>query len=370
MATYNLLLLPGDGIGPEVMGEVKKIIAWMNGHGMGTFDTEEGLVGGACYDARGVSVQDETVAKAKAADAVIFGAVGGPKWDKVPYEVRPEAGLLRLRKDLALFGNLRPAICYPALAASSSLKPEVVDGLDLVIVRELTGGVYFGEPKTITDLGNGQKRAVDTQVYDTYEIERIARVAFELARKRRNKVTSMEKRNVMKTGVLWNEVVTQVHAREFKDVQLEHQLADSGGMQLVRWPKQFDVIVTDNLFGDVLSDIAAMLTGSLGMLPSASLGETDAKTRKRKALYEPVHGSAPDIAGKGAANPTAMIASFGMALRYSFDMGRAADLIDQAIAAALAKGLRTADIKSDGCKLVGTAEMGDAILAELERLAA
>ena len=370
MATYNLLLLPGDGIGPEVMAEVKKIIAWMNAHGMGTFKTEDALVGGACYDAHGVSVQDETVAKAKAADAVIFGAVGGPKWDKVPYDVRPEAGLLRLRKDLALFGNLRPAICYPALAESSSLKRDVVDGLDLVIVRELTGGVYFGEPKTITDLGNGQKRAVDTQVYDTYEIERITRVAFELARKRRNKVTSMEKRNVMKTGVLWNEVVTQVHAREFKDVELEHQLADSGGMQLVRWPKQFDVIVTDNLFGDVLSDIAAMLTGSLGMLPSASLGETDPKTKKRRALYEPVHGSAPDIAGKGIANPTAMIASFGMALRYSFDMGRAADLIDQAIAAALAKGLRTADIKSDGCKLVGTSEMGDAILAELEQLAA
>jgi 3-isopropylmalate dehydrogenase len=301
---------------------------------------------------------------------VIFGAVGGPKWDKVPYDVRPEAGLLRLRKDLALFGNLRPAICYPALADSSSLKRDIVDGLDIVIVRELTGGVYFGEPKTITDLGNGQKRAIDTQIYDTYEIERIARVAFELARKRRNKVTSMEKRNVMKTGVLWNEVVTQVHAREFKDVQLEHQLADSGAMQLVRAPKQFDVIVTDNLFGDVLSDVAAMLTGSLGMLPSASLGETDPKTRKRRALYEPVHGSAPDIAGKGMANPTAMIASFGMALRYSFDLGKEADLIDQAIAATLAKGLRTADIKSEGCRLVGTTEMGDAIIAELEKLAA
>jgi len=370
MATYNLLLLPGDGIGPEVMAEVKKLMAWMNAHGMGTFRTEDGLVGGACYDAQGVAVTDETVAKAKAADAVIFSAVGGPKWDKVPYEVRPEAGLLRLRKDLALFANLRPAICYPALADSSSLKREVVDGLDMIIVRELTGGVYFGEPKTITDLGNGQKRAVDTQVYDTYEIERIARVAFELARKRRNKVTSMEKRNVMKTGVLWNEVVAQVHAREFKDVELEHQLADSGAMQLVRWPKQFDVIVTDNLFGDVLSDIAAMLTGSLGMLPSASLGEIDPKTKKRRALYEPVHGSAPDIAGKGLANPTAMIASFGMALRYSFDLGKAADLIDQAIAAALARGLRTADIKSEGCRLVGTAEMGDAIIAEMARLSA
>ena len=369
MPTHNLLLLAGDGIGPEVMAEVKRLIAWMNGHGMGTFEYEEGLVGGAAYDAHGKAIDDATMAKAMACDAVIFGAVGGPKWDKVPYDARPEAGLLRLRKDLALFANIRPAICYPALAEASSLKRDVVDGLDIVIIRELTGGVYFGEPKTITDLGNGQKRAVDTQVYDTYEIERISRVAFELARKRKNKVTSMEKRNVMKTGVLWNEVVQQVHAREFKDVELEHQLADAGGMQLVRWPKQFDVIVTDNLFGDMLSDVAAMLTGSLGMLPSASLGEMDPKTKKRKAMYEPVHGSAPDIAGKGAANPIAMIASFAMALRYSFDRGKEADLIDKAIAATLDKGLRTADIKSDGCKLVGTREMGDAILAEVEKLA-
>src|ERR1700730_5981392 len=368
MATYKLLLLPGDGIGPEVMAEVKKLIAWMNSRGMGTFETDEGLVGGACYDAHGVAVTDETMAKAHAADAVIFGAVGGPKWDNVPYDVRPEAGLLRLRKDLALFANLRPAVCYPALAASSSLKPEVVEGLDIMIVRELTGGVYFGEPKTITDLGNGQKRAVDTQVYDTYEIERIARVGFELARRRRNKVTSMEKRNVMKTGVLWHEVIKELHAREFKDVALEHQLADAGGMQLVRWPKQFDVIVTDNLFGDMLSDIAAMLTGSLGMLPSASLGEVDAKTKKRKALYEPVHGSAPDIAGKGVANPIAMLASFGMALRYSFNMGKEADLIDRAIAAVLARGLRTADIKSEGAQVVTTAQMSDAILGEMQKL--
>jgi 3-isopropylmalate dehydrogenase len=369
MATQKLLLLPGDGIGVEVMAEVKKLIAWMNAHGLGHYETDEGLVGGAAYDAHQVAITDETMAKAKAADAVIFGAVGGPKWDKVPYEARPEAGLLRLRKDLALFANLRPAICYPALAEASSLKRDVVDGLDIMIIRELTGGVYFGEPKTITDLGNGQKRAVDTQIYDTYEIERIARVAFELARKRRNKVTSMEKRNVMKTGVLWHEVVEQVHAREFKDVQLEHQLADAGGMQLVRWPKQFDVIVTDNLFGDMLSDVAAMLTGSLGMLPSASLGEVDPKTKQRKAMYEPVHGSAPDIAGKGLANPIAMIASFGMALRYSFGMAKEADLIDQAIAAALAQGLRTADIKSEGATLVGTAQMGDAIISEMARLA-
>src|SRR5437016_13270738 len=314
MATHKLLLLPGDGIGPEVMGEVQRVIDWLNKQGIASFETEQGLVGGSAYDAHKVSISEGDMAKAVAADAIIFGAVGGPKWDSVPYEVRPEAGLLRLRKDLGLFANLRPAVCYPALADASSLKREAVEGLDIMIVRELTGGVYFGEPKTITDLGNGQKRAIDTQVYDTYEIERISRVAFELARARKklNKVTSMEKRNVMKTGVLWNEVVQQVHEREFKDCTLEHQLADAGGMQLVRWPKQFDVIVTDNLFGDMLSDVAAMLTGSLGMLPSASLGEVDPKTKKRKAMYEPVHGSAPDIAGKGMANPIAMLASFGM----------------------------------------------------------
>ena len=370
MATHKLLLLAGDGIGPEVMTEVKKLIAWMNARKMASFETEEDLVGGCCYDAHQVSITDATMAKAHAADAVMFGAVGGPKWDKVPFDARPEAGLLRLRKDLALYANLRPAVTYPALADASSLKRELVEGLDVMILRELTGGVYFGEPKTITDLGNGQKRAVDTQVYDTYEIERIGRVAFELARKRRNKVTSMEKRNVMKTGVLWNEVMTALHQREFKDVQLDHILADAGGMMLVRNPKQFDVVVTDNLFGDMLSDVAAMLTGSLGMLGSASLGDIDPKTKKRKALYEPVHGSAPDIAGKGIANPIAMLASFGMALRYSFGMGREADMIERAIAAALDRGLRTADIQSAGTTLVGTSEMGDAIIAEMEKLAA
>src|ERR1700694_3907813 len=364
----QLLLLPGDGIGPEVMAEVERLIAFMNDNGLGRFETEAALVGGCCYDMYGVAITEDTMAKAQAADAVIFGAVGGPTWDKVPYDVRPEAGLLRLRKDLDLYANVRPAIVYPALADSSSLKREVVEGLDIIILRELTGGVYFGEPKTITDLGNGQKRAIDTQVYDTYEIERIDRVAFELARKRRNKVISMEKRNVMKSGVLWNEVTTALHAREYKDVQLEHMLADAGGMQLVRWPKQFDVIVTDNLFGDMLSDIAAMLTGSLGMLPSASLGEVDAKTKRRKSLFEPVHGSAPDIAGTGAANPIAMIASFGMALRYSFDMGELADKVDAAIAAVLASGLRTADIKSEGTTAVSTAQMGEAILKELQKL--
>src|ERR1700759_4350611 len=368
MATHKLLLLPGDGIGPEVMAEVKRLIGWLNDKGLASFQTEEGLVGGSAYDAHKVAIWEADMAKAKAADAVIFGAVGGPKWDAVPYDVRPEAGLLRLRKDLALYANLRPAVTYPALADASALKRELVEGLDIVILRELTGGVYFGEPKTITDLGNGQKRAVDTQVYDTYEIERIGRVAFDLARKRNNKVTSMEKRNVMKTGVLWNEVMTQLHAREYKDVTLEHQLADSGGMNLVKSPKQFDVIVTDNLFGDMLSDIAAMLTGSLGMLPSASLGEVDAKTKKRRALYEPVHGSAPDIAGKGMANPIAMIASFGMALRYSFDMGALADKLDAAIAAVLASGLRTADIKSEGATAASTTEMGEAILGEMQKL--
>ena len=368
MATHKLLLLPGDGIGPEVMAEVQRLIDWLNAKGIARFETERGLVGGSAYDAHKVSITEETMAMADAADAVIFGAVGGPRWDGVPYEARPEAGLLRLRKELGLFANLRPAVCYPALADASSLKREAVEGLDIMIVRELTGGVYFGEPKTITDLGNGQKRAIDTQVYDTYEIERIGRVAFDLARKRRNKVTSMEKRNVMKTGVLWNEVMTQLHGREYADVVLEHQLADSGGMNLVKSPKQFDVIVTDNLFGDMLSDIAAMLTWSLGMLPSASLGEVDGRSRKRKALYEPVHGSAPDIAGKGLANPIAMIASFGMALRYSFEMGELADRLDGAIAAVLAKGLRTADIKSEGTTPASTTQMGEAILGELQKL--
>src|SRR6202790_3742257 len=368
MATHKLLLLPGDGIGPEVMAEVKRLIDWLDAQGIAHFETEQGLVGGSAYDASKQSITDGAMATALASDAIIFGAVAGPKWDSVPYEARPEAGLLRLRKDLGLFANLRPAVCYPALADASSLKREAVEGLDIMIVRELTGGVYFGEPKTITDLGNGQKRAVDTQVYDTYEIERIARVAFDLARKRRNKVTSMEKRNVMKSGVLWNEVVTQLHAREYKDVQLEHQLADSGGMNLVKSPEQFDVIVTDNLFGDMLSDIAAMLTGSLGMLPSASLGEIDAKSKKRRSLFEPVHGSAPDIAGKGLANPIAMISSFGMALRYSFDMGALADKVDAAIAAVLANGLRTADIRSEGTTAASTTQMGEAILKELQTL--
>ena len=370
MSVRKLFLLPGDGIGQETMAEVRKFITAMNDKFGAGFETDEGLVGGSAYDAHGAAISDADMQKATDADAVLFGAVGGPKWDGVPYDVRPEAGLLRLRKDLALFANLRPAICYPALASASSLKQEVIEGLDILIVRELTGGVYFGQPKEITDLGNGQKRAVDTQVYDTFEIERIASVAFDLARTRGNKVCSMEKRNVMKSGVLWNEVVTATHKAKYSDVQLDHMLADAGGMQLVRWPKQFDVIVTDNLFGDMLSDIAAMLTGSLGMLPSASLGAPDAKTGKRKALYEPVHGSAPDIAGQGIANPIAMIASFAMCLRYSFNMIAEADRLEKAIANVLEQGIRTGDIMAEGARKVGTSEMGDAILAEFLKLSA
>jgi 3-isopropylmalate dehydrogenase len=361
--SHKLLLLPGDGIGVEVMAEVKKLIDWLNEEQKADFVTDTGLVGGSAYDKHGAAISEDDMKKALASDAVIFGAVGGPKWDKVPYEVRPEAGLLRLRKDLQLFANLRPAICYPALADASSLKKELIEGLDILIVRELTGGVYFGEPKTITDLGNGQKRAVDTQVYETYEIDRIVRVAFDLARTRRKLVHSADKKNVMKSGVLWDEVAHAV-AKDYADVRFEHILADNAAMQLVRNPKQFDVMVTDNLFGDVLSDAAAMLTGSLGMLPSASLGAPDKASGKRKALYEPVHGSAPDIAGKGIANPIAMLASFAMALRYSFGMIELADRLESSIAAVLDDGLRTGDIAQGG-KSIGTEEMGAAIRRKL-----
>jgi len=368
VASRKIFLLPGDGIGPEATGEVRKLMDWMNAD-LGTgFEVEEGLVGGAAYDDHGKAISEEHMRIALSADAVLFGAVGGPKWDGVAYDVRPEAGLLRLRKDLELFANLRPAICYPALSDASSLKPEVIESLDILIVRELTGGVYFGEPKEIIELGNGQKRAIDTQVYDTYEVERIAGVAFELARTRSNRVCSMEKRNVMKSGLFWNDTVTDYHASHYPDVELSHMLADAGGMQLVRWPKQFDVIVTDNLFGDMLSDVAAMLTGSLGMLPSASLGAPDANTKMRKAMYEPVHGSAPDIAGQGIANPIAMIASFAMMLRYSFHMGAEAERIEMAIANVLDQGKRTGDIWSEGREKVSTVQMGEAILAECQKL--
>lgn len=360
----KLLLLPGDGIGTEIMAEVEKLIAHLNATGQTEFEIETGLVGGAAYDACGQAISEEDMQKALDCDAVIFGAVGGPKWDDVPYDVRPEAGLLRLRKDLGLFANLRPAICYPALAEASALKKELVEGLDILIVRELTGGVYFGEPKEITDLGNGQKRGVDTQVYESYEIDRICRVAFDLAMTRGKKLHSSDKKNVMKTGVLWDEIAQQV-AKDYADVETHHILADNCAMQLVKNPKQFDVIVTDNLFGDILSDVAAMLTGSLGMLPSASLGAPDPETGLRKAMYEPVHGSAPDITGQGIANPIAMVASFAMALRYSFNMVELADKVEGAIAGVLNDGLRSADIMQPGCTVASTEEMGAAIIAKL-----
>jgi 3-isopropylmalate dehydrogenase len=365
--TKTLLLLPGDGIGPEVMAEVERLIAWFNAHGGTKFETDRDLVGGASYDKHGVPVTEAAMKKALAADAVLFGAVGGPKYASVPYDKRPEAALLRLRKDLGLFANLRPALCFDALKESSTLKPEIVAGLDIMIVRELTGGVYFGEPRGITNLPNGERRGTDTQVYDTHEIHRIARVAFELARLRKNKVASAEKHNVMTSGLLWKEEVTKLHAAEYKDVELTHILADNCAMQLVRNPKQFDVIVTDNLFGDILSDEAAQLTGSIGMLPSASLGARDANGKQR-ALYEPIHGSAPDIAGQDKANPIAAILSFAMCLRYSFAMKKEADLVERAVSAVLDQGFRTGDIMQPGKRQVGTKDMGAAILAALDTI--
>lgn len=362
--TKNILMLAGDGIGPEGMAEVKKLAAWLNDNRGADIVIEEDLVGGASIDAWSVPVTDEVIAKGKAADAVMLGAVGGPEWDGVDYSIRPEAGLLQLRKELELFANLRPAIVFDALVDASSLKPEIVKGLDILIVRELTGGVYFGEPRGIEDLGNGERRGVNTQVYTTSEIRRVAAVAFELAKKRDNRVTSCEKANVMESGKLWREDVTALHGEAYSDVELSHMYADNCAMQLLRNPQQFDVIVTDNLFGDILSDEAAMLTGSLGMLPSASLGAAD-ETGKRAAMYEPVHGSAPDIAGQGKANPLATILSFAMALRYSLDMGKEADEIEAAVQRVLENGTRTPDIMAEGCTLVTTAEMGDAVIAAL-----
>ena len=370
-ANKQLLILPGDGIGQEVMVEVRRVIEWFERQRRLKFSIAEGLVGGAAIDAEGAPVSDATVEKAKTVDAVLFGAVGGPKWDNLPFAQKPERGLLRLRKDLELFANLRPALCFEALVDASSLKPELVRGLDIMIVRELTGGVYFGTPRGIETLPNGERRGVNTQVYTTSEIRRVAAVAFELARRRGKRVCSAEKANVMESGVLWREEVTKLHAESYQDVELTHMYADNCAMQLVRNPKQFDVIVTDNLFGDILSDEAAMLTGSLGMLPSASLGAPDASGR-RKALYEPVHGSAPDIAGKGLANPIAALLSFSMALRYSFDLKEDADLLDGAIKATLAAGYRTGDLMAaggSGLTKVGTKGMGDAVLAALTQTA-
>jgi len=334
-----------------------------------SFDIEEGLVGGAAIDATGTPLPDETLAAAKAADAVLFGAVGGPKWEDLDFAIRPERGLLGLRKELELFANLRPALVFDALADASSLKREIVAGLDIMIVRELTGGIYFGEPRGIETLPDGSRRGVNTEVYTTAEIRRVARVAFELARKRRGLVHSIEKANVLESGQLWREEVQALHDAEYPDVELRHMYADNAAMQLVRAPKQFDVIVTTNMFGDILSDCAAMLTGSLGMLPSASLGAPDADGISR-GLYEPVHGSAPDIAGKDMANPMAEVLSFAMLLRYSFGMAREADLVERAVSNVLAGGLRTADIMQPGMARVSTSVMGEAVVREIEKLAA
>lgn len=364
MSNPSLLILAGDGIGPEVMEQVKRIIVWYGDKRDMAFDVSEDLVGGSAYDAHGTPLHDDTMAKAQAADAVLLGAVGGPKYDDLDFSVKPERGLLRLRKEMDLFANLRPAQCFDALADFSSLKRDIVAGLDIMIVRELTSGVYFGEPRGI-HIENNMRVGINTQRYTEAEIERVARAAFDLARKRSNKVCSMEKANVMESGILWRDVVTEVHQADYADVELSHMYADNGAMQLVRAPKQFDVILTDNLFGDILSDCAAMLTGSLGMLPSASLGLPMANGMP-KALYEPVHGSAPDITGQGKANPIACILSFAMALRYSFDKGDEATRLEDAIEKVLADGARTADLMGpeDGTP-ISTTEMGDAILAAL-----
>ena len=364
MPTPSLLILAGDGIGPEVMTEVKKVIGWFGDKRGMSFDVQEDLVGGVAYDTHGTPLHDDTMARAQAADAVLLGAVGGPKYDALDFSVKPERGLLRLRKEMDLFANLRPAQCFDALADFSSLKKDVVAGLDIMIVRELTSGIYFGEPRGIFEKG-GERVGLNTQRYTEGEIARVARAAFDLARKRTGRVCSMEKANVMESGILWREVVQAVHDADYPDVALSHMYADAGAMQLCRWPKQFDVIVTDNLFGDLLSDAAAMLTGSLGMLPSASLG-APMENGRPKALYEPVHGSAPDIAGQGKANPIACILSFAMALRYSFDMGNEADRLEKAVERVLAEGKRTADLLGEeGVQPVTTSEMGDAVVAAL-----
>ncbi|MDP6785216.1 MAG: 3-isopropylmalate dehydrogenase [Alphaproteobacteria bacterium] len=363
----KILILPGDGIGEEIMSEVLNIIDWMTNNKSVSFDISERLVGGIAYDNEGDSISDTTMQEALDSDAVLFGAVGGPKWDNVERHKRPEAALLRLRKEMDLFANLRPAVVFDALADSSSLKTELIKGLDILILRELTSGVYFGKPRGVEKISEKEEKAFDTQLYTTSEIERIGRVGFDLSRKRSNRLTSVEKANVMETGMFWRKIITNLHKREFSDVELNHMYADNCAMQLVRLPKQFDVIVTDNLFGDLLSDCAAMLTGSIGMLPSASLGSFDSKG-KRPGMYEPVHGSAPDIAGQDKANPLAMILSFAMMLKYSFDMNEDAVLIEQAVQNVLSKGLRTLDIKKDNQNAVTTKEMGKAVVEELNIL--
>ena len=365
----KVMVLPGDGIGVEVMAANLQLVDWLAKHKSLAFDILEDQVGGAAYDSYGTPLRDETLADAMASDAVLFGAVGGPQYDELAFELKPERGLLALRKEMDLFANLRPAIVFDALVDASTLKPDVVSGLNIMILRELCGGSYFAEPRGIDDQPDGQKKGYDTNAYSTREIERIGRVAFDLARKRDGRITSVEKSNVMMSGVLWREVMNNLHEQEGSDVSLGHMYADNCAMQLVRNPKQFDVIVTDNLFGDLLSDCAAMLTGSLGMLPSASLGAPDPDTGLPKAMYEPVHGSAPDIAGQNLANPLAQFLSFAMMLRYSFGQAAEADLVEKAVADALASGKRTGDIMAPGCEQVGTDGMTKAVLEAMDALA-
>lgn len=363
--TKKVLMLPGDGIGPEVMRQVQRVMDWMAKKRSVNFQITEGLIGGASIDAHNNPLTDETLADAMAADAVLLGAVGGPKWDDMPFDIKPERGLLKIRKEMGLFANLRPALVFDALAGASSLKEDIVKGLDIMILRELTGGIYFGQPRGIEER-DGVRHGFNTLVYSEPEVERIARVAFDMAMKRDKRLCSVDKANVLESTVLWREVVERV-AKDFPEVDLSHMYVDNASMQLVRNPKQFDVMVTTNMFGDILSDCAAMLTGSLGMLPSASLGAAD-ENGARKALYEPVHGSAPDIAGQDIANPLATILSFAMMLRYSFDMGDDATLIEDAVQNVLKGGLRTADIMQDGMAKVSTTVMGESLINELDKL--
>lgn len=354
----TVLILPGDGIGPEIVAEAKKVLDAVNHQKNLDIEYSHGKLGGASIDEYGVPLSDETLALARQSDAILLGAVGGPKWDELDSAIRPEKGLLKIRSELELFANLRPAILYPQLAEASTLKPEVVSGLDILIVRELTGGIYFGQPRGIRTLENGERQGYNTYVYAEHEIERIGRNAFEMARKRNKKVCSVDKANVLEATVLWREVMDRLSA-EYPDVELSHMYVDNAAMQLVRAPKQFDVLVTGNMFGDILSDAAAMLTGSIGMLPSASLDKNGC------GMYEPCHGSAPDIAGQGIANPLATILSLAMMLRYSLDMPAAADQIETAVSKVLDQGLRTPDIYTDGMQKVSTSEMGDAVVAAL-----
>jgi 3-isopropylmalate dehydrogenase len=364
--TKHILILAGDGIGPEVCREAERILRWLSDNKKGSFTVSHALLGGAAYDASGSPFPKETLEAAKKADAILLGAVGGPKWEKLPYAVRPERGLLGIRKELELFANLRPAIVFDELVGASTLKPEVVKGLDIMIVRELTGDLYFGQPRGVETLPDGTRKGVNTMVYTSPEVERIARVAFELAKKRHKKVCSVDKANVLECTEMWREEVEKVRAKDYPGIELSHMYVDNASMQLVRNPRQFDVMVTGNMFGDILSDCASMLTGSLGMLPSASLGAKQANGRQH-ALYEPVHGSAPDIAGKNLANPIATILSLAMMLKYSFDMDKEAALVENAIKDVLAAGIRTGDIMQDGMKKVGTSEMGDAIIKAMDK---